>query len=174
MENTGRKRESPFHMAPGQFYAKQQVSPVDVKVGSKCMKQQSRNILDSLRLDQNFCGRRYKERYIDQHMATCDRMYSTSIYGHHGCVNALAFSQDGEKLLATGKENLGKRFWGTNLFFLIGGDDRRVLIWTVADAIQGQNNIKPVTMATQHDSNIFTIDFSCDNSFIFTGGNVDG
>ena len=53
---------------------------------------------------------------------------------------------------------------------LQGGDDQRVLVWKVADAIQGRDKLAPVCMTSKHRSNIFTIDFSCDNSFVFSGG----
>lgn len=51
-----------------------------------------------------------------------------------------------------------------------GGDDQQVLVWRVPEAIQGQDNLSPIRMNTKHRSNIFTIDFSCDNTFIFSGG----
>ncbi len=53
-----------------------------------------------------------------------------------------------------------------------GGDDQRVLVWKVADAIQGRDKLTPVCMTSKHRSNVFTIDFSCDNSFIFSGGEL--
>lgn len=43
-------------------------------------------------------------------------------------------------------------------------------MWKVAEAIQGQEKLAPVCMTTQHRSNIFTLDFTCDNSFVFSGG----
>lgn len=55
-------------------------------------------------------------------------------------------------------------------FFITGGDDQRVLVWRVVDAIQGKEELTPISMVTRHRSNIFTLDFSCDNSYIFSGG----
>lgn len=52
----------------------------------------------------------------------------------------------------------------------VGGDDQQVFVWRVPEAIQGQGNLSPICMNTKHRSNIFTIDFSCDNAFIFSGG----
>ena len=59
------------------------------------------------------------------------------------------------------------------MFFpMIGGDDKRVLVWRVANVVQGRKGVVPIKMLLQHDSNIFTADFSCDNAFLYSGGNV--
>ena len=75
------------------------------------------------------------------------------VLGHHGCVNSIDFSNHGEEYMVT------------------GGDDRRVLVWRVADLIQDRG-LRSTTMATTHMSNIFTVDFSCDNAFIYSGGEL--
>lgn len=80
-------------------------------------------------------------------------MYSMDVLGHHGCVNSIDFSNHGDEFMVT------------------GGDDRRVLVWRVADLISLQDcKLQPITMATTHMSNIFTVDCSCDNAFIYSGG----
>lgn len=55
--------------------------------------------------------------------------------------------------------------------FQIGGDDRRVLLWRLEDAMAGKS--KPRAMNKQHQSNIFCLGFNSDNSKIFSGGNDD-
>ena len=53
-----------------------------------------------------------------------------------------------------------------------GGDDKRVLLWSLDRAITSQSGgYKPVTMTGQHESNIFCLDFDGDNSKLFSGGN---
>ena len=52
---------------------------------------------------------------------------------------------------------------------IIGGDDARVLVWRVAHAIEGK--CEPITMATIHQSNVFSIAFSCDNTVVYSAGN---
>ena len=59
-------------------------------------------------------------------------------------------------------------------FYLTGGDDQRILVWKMSDLIQGRQGQPPITMTTKHRSNIFTIDFSCDNSYVFTGSELGG
>ena len=50
----------------------------------------------------------------------------------------------------------------------VGGDDEKVLVWRVADIMRGVN--RSVAMETPHCSNIFSATFSCDNSYIYSGG----
>ena len=50
------------------------------------------------------CAKRsFKEAYLNRRLSSCDSMYSCDIRGHHGCVNALAFSKSQEQFLASGK-----------------------------------------------------------------------
>ena len=51
----------------------------------------------------------------------------------------------------------------------LGGDDARVLVWRVAHVTEGK--CQPNTMATIHQSNVFSIAFSCDNTIIYSAGN---
>lgn len=66
---------------------------------------QPMGILQALGMDQsrvNSRGHLYRKSFISQKLHTCDRVYSTDILGHHGCVNALAFSKGDERFLSTG------------------------------------------------------------------------
>ncbi|KAJ9582382.1 hypothetical protein L9F63_003275, partial [Diploptera punctata] len=79
-------------------------------------------------------------------------LYRKDLLAHYGCVNAIEFSNKGE-LLAS------------------GGDDRRVLIWNVEQAVHGVG--KPAAMRSQHISNIFCLGFDSTNSKVFSAGNDD-
>lgn len=52
-----------------------------------------------------------------------------------------------------------------------GGDDRRVLVWRIEEAIAGAS--EPQVMKNQHYSNIFCLRFNNDNSRVLSGGNDD-
>lgn len=65
----------------------------------------TRGILEALSLDRAGSSSRphqYKESYLKEHLKGCNSMYTTDILGHHGCVNALAFSKGEEQFLGTG------------------------------------------------------------------------
>ena len=51
---------------------------------------------------------------------------------------------------------------------LLGGDDRRVLLWNVCKAVHDIG--KPVCMKGEHNSNIFCLAFNNCNDKIFSGG----
>lgn len=55
--------------------------------------------------------------------------------------------------------------------YVLGGDDRRVLLWSISDAIHGRG--LPTAMQTTHISNIFCLAFDSLNTKIFSGGNDD-
>lgn len=55
---------------------------------------------------------------IDENLEYNDHFYYKDLLGHYGCVNTVEFSNDGN-------------------FMISGGDDKRVLIWRVWDAIVG-------------------------------------
>lgn len=63
------------------------------------------------------------------------------------------------------------KFQTKNIIVDAGGDDRRVLLWKVEEAMAGAGEPRP--MKTQHYSNIFCLSFNNDNSKIFSGGNDD-
>lgn len=52
---------------------------------------------------------------------------------------------------------------------LLGGDDRRVLIWNVEKALSDIS--KPWTLKGEHTSNIFCLGFDSENTKVFSGGN---
>lgn len=54
---------------------------------------------------------------------------------------------------------------------MTGGDDRRVLLWKVEQAIQGVG--RPVVMKGQHISNIFALGYDSSKTKIFSAGNDD-
>ena len=51
-----------------------------------------------------------------------------------------------------------------------GGDDRRILLWDVSQALDRPFKAKTVMKAT-HESNVFCIDFDCKSQKLFSGGN---
>lgn len=53
----------------------------------------------------------------------------------------------------------------------VGGDDRRVLLWKLEEAMAGIG--EPHAMKNQHFSNIFCLSFNNDSTKIFSGGNDD-
>lgn len=90
-------------VSPRRFYSRKSPEP-----GLNFMKSQSMpgGIVQALNLDRSCSTSRphqFKQSYLSQHLNDCNRMYSTDLIGHHGCVNALAFSKGGEQFLATGK-----------------------------------------------------------------------
>lgn len=54
------------------------------------------------------------------------------------------------------------------LFYTVGGDDRRVLLWNTQKALSDIG--KPQYMKGEHNSNIFCLAFDAENKKIFSGG----
>lgn len=54
------------------------------------------------------------------------------------------------------------------LFFLLGGDDRRVLLWNMEKALSDIGS--PFIMKGEHNSNIFCLAFDNENRKVFSGG----
>jgi hypothetical protein len=50
----------------------------------------------------------------------------------------------------------------------VGGDDRRVLVWRLCEAVTGKTT--PRCLKQQHQSNIFCVTFDHDNRHIITAG----
>ena len=71
---------------------------------------------------------------------------SKDLKAHFGCVNALAFSHNGQ-------------------FLASGGDDRRILVWNVGKTLSKSAKNQPQKnydiLQGTHESNIFCLDFSC-------------
>ncbi|XP_020860306.1 DDB1- and CUL4-associated factor 5 [Phascolarctos cinereus] len=81
----------------------------------------------------------------------CRNLYKKDLLGHFGCVNAIEFSNNGGQWLVS------------------GGDDRRVLLWHMEQAIHSR--VKPVQLKGEHHSNIFCLAFNSGNTKVFSGGN---
>ncbi|KAH7940176.1 hypothetical protein HPB52_022091 [Rhipicephalus sanguineus] len=77
-------------------------------------------------------------------------LYRKDLYAHYGCVNAIEFSNDGDWLVS-------------------GGDDQRVLLWNVQEAISGPG--RPHAMKGHHNSNIFCLCFDSCHKTVFSAGN---
>ncbi|XP_070775938.1 DDB1- and CUL4-associated factor 5 isoform X1 [Enoplosus armatus] len=92
-----------------------------------------------------------KEEFQRRRMAGCTSLYKKDMLGHFGCVNAIEFSNNGGEWLVS------------------GGDDRRVLLWHMEQAIHARS--KPVKLKGEHLSNIFCLAFDSTNKKVFSGGN---
>ncbi|CAN7994818.1 unnamed protein product, partial [Ixodes hexagonus] len=77
-------------------------------------------------------------------------LYRKDLYAHFGCVNAIEFSADGDWLVS-------------------GGDDKRVLVWNVMEALSGPTT--PRAMKGKHNSNIFCLSLDSCNRTVFSAGN---
>ncbi|KAK9875394.1 hypothetical protein WA026_007789 [Henosepilachna vigintioctopunctata] len=93
-----------------------------------------------------------KSKLFNERLSSARNLYRKDLFAHYGCVNAIEFSKEGELLIS-------------------GGDDRRVLLWSLPKVLFGDGN--PVAMHTDHSSNIFCLDFNSNNTRIFSGGNDD-
>ena len=51
---------------------------------------------------------------------------------------------------------------------VVGGDDRRVLVWRTEEAACGRSH--PITLKTEHASNIFSTVFDNSNEHIYSAG----
>jgi WD repeat-containing protein 22 len=94
---------------------------------------------------------RYRQLYLSDMLNSSNFMYTQDIRGHYSCVNALAFSHFDQQYLAS------------------GGDGCRILIWKIESLLDCDNQYN-FMMRKVHNSNIFSIGFSCDDSFIFSAG----
>ncbi|KAB0345448.1 hypothetical protein FD754_022374 [Muntiacus muntjak] len=83
----------------------------------------------------------------------CRNLYKKDLLGHFGCVNAIEFSNNGGQFLLPSQ----------------GGDDRRVLLWHMEQAIHSR--VKPIQLKGEHHSNIFCLAFNSGNTKVFSGGN---
>ncbi|XP_020284071.1 DDB1- and CUL4-associated factor 5 isoform X2 [Pseudomyrmex gracilis] len=94
----------------------------------------------------------YCRRLISTRFENSENLFKKDLLSHYGCVNAIEFSNQGDLLVS-------------------GGDDRRVLLWRVEQAIQGMG--KPTVMKAQHNSNIFCLGYDSSKTKIFSAGNDD-
>ncbi|KAJ3100461.1 hypothetical protein HDU97_002198 [Phlyctochytrium planicorne] len=80
----------------------------------------------------------------------CQKLpYTRELKAHFGCVNALAFSDNGQ-------------------FLASGGDDSRVLLWPTLEL---NEHLSPAFSFTGHESNIFCIAFTSDPKIFYSCGN---
>ncbi|CAL1684031.1 unnamed protein product [Lasius platythorax] len=94
----------------------------------------------------------YCRRLVNARFENSENLYRKDLLSHYGCVNAIEFSNQGDLLVS-------------------GGDDRRVLLWKVEQAIRGIG--KPTVMKGQHVSNIFCLGYDSSKTKIFSAGNDD-
>ncbi|XP_015120228.1 DDB1- and CUL4-associated factor 5 [Diachasma alloeum] len=94
----------------------------------------------------------YCKRLVDERLDKSKNLFRKDLLSHYGCVNAIEFLKDGDLIVS-------------------GGDDRRVLLWKVQQALQGVG--PPVAMRAHHGSNIFCLGYDSSNSKIFSAGNDD-
>ncbi|KAK5857977.1 hypothetical protein PBY51_011183 [Eleginops maclovinus] len=92
-----------------------------------------------------------KDEFQRRRMAGCTSLFKKDMLGHFGCVNAIEFSNNGGEWLVS------------------GGDDRRVLLWNMEEALHARS--KPVKLKGEHLSNIFCLAFDSTNRKVFSGGN---
>lgn len=92
------------------------------------------------------------KRLINARFGSSENLFRKDLLSHYGCVNAIEFSSQGDLLIS-------------------GGDDRRVLLWRVEQAIQDVG--KPAVMKAQHISNIFCLGYDSSKTKIFSAGNDD-
>ena len=92
------------------------------------------------------------KRLVNSRFNTSENLFRRDLLSHYGCVNAIEFSNQGDLLVS-------------------GGDDRRVLLWKVEQAIRGVG--KPAVMKAQHISNIFCLGYDSSKTKIFSAGNDD-
>ncbi|XP_065320672.1 putative uncharacterized protein DDB_G0277255 isoform X2 [Gordionus sp. m RMFG-2023] len=78
-------------------------------------------------------------------------IFCLDLYGHYGCVNAVEFSRDGGRYLAS------------------GGDDKRIFIWNVKKTFALDD--EPLILSAAHNSNIFCLAFDSQTSSLFSSGN---
>ncbi|XP_077477972.1 alpha-actinin-1 isoform X6 [Stigmatopora argus] len=92
-----------------------------------------------------------KDEFQRRRLSGCTNLYKKDLLGHFGCVNAIEFSNNGGDWLVS------------------GGDDRRVLLWHMEEALHSR--AKPVKLKGEHLSNIFCLAFDSSNKKVFSGGN---
>ncbi|XP_061650079.1 DDB1- and CUL4-associated factor 5 isoform X2 [Phyllopteryx taeniolatus] len=92
-----------------------------------------------------------KDEFQRRRLAGCTSLYKKDMLGHFGCVNAIEFSNNGGEWLVS------------------GGDDRRVLLWHMEEALHAR--AKPLKLKGEHLSNIFCLAFDSSNKKVFSGGN---
>ncbi|CAF4883482.1 unnamed protein product [Rotaria sp. Silwood1] len=93
-----------------------------------------------------------RSKYLQHRFDLYNKLYYQDGHAHSGCVNALDFSSDG-------------------IFLASGGDDKRVVIWNMAETLFNESNRSPTLLKATHLSNIFSIKFDNQNRRIISAGN---
>lgn len=91
-------------------------------------------------------------KYRRRRLELFDSLYYQNLCAHYGCVNALEFSRNAGRYLAS------------------GGDDKRVLLWDLGRATQ-QPTYRPIQMKATHLSNIFCYAFDQNDDNLISSGN---
>jgi WD repeat-containing protein 22 len=78
-------------------------------------------------------------------------LHCRDLLAHYGAVDAIEFSDDG-------------------MFFVSGGQDRRVLLWNISEVFSNKKIPEPIVMAMEHENSLFCLAVSPDNDRIFSGG----
>ena len=92
-----------------------------------------------------------RSKYFQRRFDHASRLSSHDAKGHSGCVNALDFSSDG-------------------LLLASGGDDKRVLIWNMAETLFQEPSCAPTPLTATHLSNIFSVKFDNHNRRVISAG----
>ncbi|KAH7933891.1 hypothetical protein HPB49_018941 [Dermacentor silvarum] len=108
------------------------------------------SILDYASRRQYDADLRFRSALIRDRLVFGPDLFRKDLYAHYGCVNAIEFSNDGDWLVS-------------------GGDDQRVLLWNVQEAISGPG--RPHAMKGHHNSNIFCLCFDSYHKTVFSAGN---
>lgn len=115
-------------------------------------------------------GGGHPRRLLERRLGRARALHRRDLLGHFGCVNAVEFGPEGGDLLAS------------------GGDDHRVLVWSVGRAVldrypeeedggkeeEKKKRARPAAYAVmegRHNSNIFCLDFDPHRGRVFSGGN---
>ena len=78
-------------------------------------------------------------------------LHCRDLLAHYDAVDAIEFSDDG-------------------MFFVSGGQDRRVLLWKIDDVFGSRKKPEPIVMNLEHENSLFCLALSPDNDRIFSGG----
>jgi len=104
-------------------------------------------------IDSSLSTRRYpNSQFLQSRLDNAHNLYSKDLRSHHSCVNALEFSNRESDHFAS------------------GGDDKRVLIWSIDRDLLSTRS-QPHVLKNQHHSNIFTLAWDHENRRVFSGGN---
>ncbi|GAC99738.1 hypothetical protein PHSY_007341 [Pseudozyma hubeiensis SY62] len=104
---------------------------------------------------QHTLGQSMNHRYLShrRHAQKSQFRYRESFAGHTSCVNALAISRGQGRWLAS------------------GGDDKKIHVRDLFVDLRHCGQTMPLLILKGHQSNIFSLDWSAENKFLFSTGN---